>query len=96
MYYYAYHLLSYLEGLSSRTDPRLLNTAAYSFPDKYNIRPFAPFKRRFKPYVKADEILKQSDLSGSVAIVTGASSGLGQSAVQTGFESDIVLYWYRI
>ena len=55
----------------------MLNAAAYNFPDKYDIRPFAPFKRRFKPYVRADEILKQTNLSGSVAIVTGASSGLG-------------------
>ena len=71
-------LCSYLEGVSSRVHPRLLSSAAYDFPEKYDLRPFAPFRRRFKPYVRADEILKQVYLSGSVAVVTGASSGLGQ------------------
>ena len=75
-------LYSYVDEIRSRIDPRLLSSAAYKFPDKYELRPFKSLRHRFKPHVKAREILAQVNLSGKIAIVTGANSGLGQSSTR--------------
>ena len=69
---------SHLEGICTKTDPRLLNKTAYDFPEQYGIRCFSPLRKHgIKPYATADEVLKDISLSGKVAIVTGGNSGLG-------------------
>ena len=69
---------SHLEGISSKLDPRLLNRAAYDFPEMYGIKSFPAIRHRFRPYVKAEMVLKGIELGEKVAIVTGASSGIGK------------------
>lgn len=72
---------SHLDGMSSKVDPRLLNRAAYDFPEIYEIKSFPALRHRFKPYVTAETVLKGIELRGKVAIVTGASSGIGKYCV---------------
>ena len=71
---------SHLEGVRSRADPRLLSRAAYDFPELYGIKSFPAIRHRFRPYVKAEAVLKGIELGGKVAIVTGASSGIGKES----------------
>ena len=69
---------SHLEGVCTKVDPRLLNKAAYDFPEQYGIRCFSPLRKHgIKPYGTADKVLKDVSLSGKVAIVTEGNSGLG-------------------
>ena len=69
---------SHLDGVSSKVDPRLLNRAAYNFPELYGIKSYPAIRHRFRPYVKAEAVLKGIELGRKVAIVTGASSGIGK------------------
>ena len=69
---------SHLEGVSSKVDPRLLSRVAYDFPELYGIKSFPAIRHRFRPYVRAETVLKGIELGGKVAIVTGASSGIGE------------------
>ena len=65
-------------GVCTKVDPRLLNKAAYDFPEQYGIRCFSPLRKHgIKPYATANEVLKDVSLSGKVAIVMGGNSGLG-------------------
>lgn len=70
-------LLSHIEGVKSKVDPRLLNRVAYDFPEQYGIESFNPLYHRIKPYATCEDVLNSKDLTGKVAIVTGANSGLG-------------------
>ena len=72
---------SHLDGVSSKVDPRLLNRTAYDFPELYGIKSFPAIRHRFRPYVKAEAVLKSVELGGKIAIVTGASSGIGKQAL---------------
>lgn len=64
--------------MSTIVDPRILTKVVFDFPKRYHIKPQNSIKNMFRPLVKATHVLKGIDLRNKVAIVTGASSGLGK------------------
>jgi WW domain-containing oxidoreductase len=69
--------VDHMDHICTKIDPRLLSKTAYDYPDEYGIRSFNPLQHRIKPYARASDVLEGVDLKGKVAMVTGASSGLG-------------------
>ena len=58
-------------------DPRLITKVVNEFPRRYGIRGYRSIRNSFNSLVKADLVLKDVDLSNTVAVVTGGNSGLG-------------------
>ena len=63
--------------MSTIVDPRLLSKVVFDFPKRYDIKSYTSVKNMFRPLVKASHVLRSVDLHNTVAIVTGANSGLG-------------------
>ena len=66
---------SHIEQQVSLVDPRLLTSkklTRLSVVDKY-----AGIQHRFQPHTKAIEIVRNVNLKGKIALITGANSGLG-------------------
>lgn len=54
-----------------------MSKTVYDLPDKFGIEPYTSIKSRFHN-ISTKEVLSGVDLSERVAVVTGASSGLGE------------------
>ncbi len=59
-----------------------MSNAVYGFPHKFGIEAYTSIKSRFHG-IAAREVLKDVCLTGKVAMVTGANSGLGMLTVCT-------------
>ncbi len=55
-----------------------MTQSVYDFPNKYGIRDYPSIQNHFSNLIKADDVVKDTDLDGKVVIVTGANSGLGE------------------
>lgn len=62
-------------------DPRLLSSKRLTKTSV--IQKYAGIQHRFQPHTKASEIVRNVNLRGKVAMVTGANSGLGKQGTQT-------------
>ena len=57
-------------------DPRLLSSKRLTSTSL--LQKYAGIQHRFQPHTKASEIIRNVNLRGKVAMVTGANSGLGK------------------
>lgn len=68
---------SHFGQVRTSVDPRLITKAVNEFPKRYGISGYRSIRNSFNSLVKADSVLKDVDLSNTVAVVTGGNSGLG-------------------